>query len=149
MGPRDKFNFGGSTAAAFARTRKILVVDDEPVMLKLLEASLREAGFEHLIFAQNGSEVPSLATQERPQLIIMDVMMPKGNGLRALRILKDNVRTAAIPVILTSGFDVQTLGECAREQASFLVPKPFSPELMLSHVEELLSAKGESALPSG
>ena len=137
--PQINFHAGASTGAALARTRKILVVDDEPVVLKFLEASLRAAGFDHLIFAQNGSEVPSLATLERPQLIIMDVMMPKGNGLRALRQLKDNSRTAAIPVILTSGFDAATLGECARNTASLLVRKPFTPELMLSHVERLLA----------
>jgi len=133
------FNFAGSTRGAFARTRKILVVDDEPVMLRFIETSLRTAGFEHLIFAQNGVTVPTLAMQERPQLIIMDVMMPMGNGLRALRLLKSNVDTAAIPVILTSGFDTNTLSECAREQASFVVSKPFTPEQIVSHVEQLLA----------
>jgi CheY-like chemotaxis protein len=142
MESQVNFKFDGSTGGAFARTRKILIVDDEPVMLKFIEACLRAAGFEHLIFAQNGAGVPSLATQERPQLIIMDVMMPKGNGLRALRSLRGNVVTAAIPVILTSGFDAQTLGERAQEHASFLLPKPFTPERMLSHVKELLEEQG-------
>ena len=135
----NNFRFAGAPISGFARTRKILVVDDEPGMLKFIEACLRAAGFEHLIFAHNGSEVPSIAIQERPQLIIMDVMMPKGNGIRALRLLQNSEKTAAIPVILTSGFDVQTLGDCVRERARYLVRKPFTPERMLSHVENLLT----------
>jgi CheY-like chemotaxis protein len=135
----SNFRFAGATTSAFARTRKILVVDDEPGMLKFIEASLRAAGYEHLIFAQNGSDVPTLAIQERPQLIIMDVMMPQGNGIRALRLLQNSEKTAAIPVILTSGFDVQTLGDCVRERARYLVRKPFTPERMISHVENLLA----------
>jgi CheY-like chemotaxis protein len=138
--PSRSFNYHNSSGVIAPRTKKILVVDDEPVMLKLIEAILRNGGFEHLIFAHDGVGVLSLAIQERPQLIIMDVMMPKGNGLRALRRLKDNALTAAIPVILTSGFDVNTLGECAQEHASCLLSKPFTPEQILSHVEELLAA---------
>lgn len=137
--PNLGFSYHNTSGAAAATTRKILVVDDEPAMLKLIEGMLRAAGFDHLVFAHDGVDVLTVARQERPQLIIMDVMMPKGNGLRALRQLRDNTQTAGIPVILTSGFDANTLGECAQQLASFLLAKPFTPEQLISHVEKLLS----------
>lgn len=139
--PERSFDFHSVSGPLASKTKKILVVDDEPAVLRLIEGILRKAGFEHLIFGHDGAGVFQFAVQERPQLIIMDVMMHRGNGLRALRQLKSNALTALIPVILTTGFDKNTLGECAQEQASYIMAKPFTPEQLLSHVEELLAAK--------
>src|SRR6187200_637423 len=88
------------------RTRggKILVVDDEPPMRRFIELGLQAGGYGEVIFCNSGSNVPSVAMSERPRLIIMDVMMPGGNGMRALRMLKQSPATAGIPVIITSGF---------------------------------------------
>src|SRR5262245_48280348 len=111
----DSFNFAvPSTPAASSakrRGKKILIVDDEPLVRQFIEAILRSKGYEDLLFCGNGSVVPNLALKEQPHLIIMDVMMPGGNGLRALRSLKSAPVTARIPVILTSGFNFPTLGE--------------------------------------
>ena len=64
------------------RRERILVVDDEPYISRYIEKCLRNSGFDEIIFSTNGSNVLSLALTERPQLIIMDVMMPGGNGLK-------------------------------------------------------------------
>ena len=118
---------------------RILVADDEPAMRRFIELGLRAAGYEQLIFCSNGSRVPAMAMDERPGLIIMDVMMPGGNGIRALRALKERSATAGIPVILTSGFSLPTLDECAQNRADAVIMKPFSARDLLQLVARLLA----------
>lgn len=122
-----------------ARTKggKILVVDDEPLMRRFIELGLQAGGYGDMIFCNSGSNVQSVALSERPQLIIMDVMMPGGNGMRALRMLKQSPVTAGIPVILTSGFAIPTLDE-QQNRADHLLPKPFSAEQLLTVVGLLI-----------
>ena len=128
-----------ASPAASGRLRgKILIVDDEPQVRELIAASLRAGGYDKFVFGSSGSVVPTLVLRENPQLIIMDVMMPGGNGLRALRTLKSSPDTAGIPVIMTSGFAVQSQGTCAGEQADCLLAKPFKPAQLLATVERLL-----------
>lgn len=125
--------------AARANTQKILVVDDEPLVRNYIAASLRAGGYDNLIFGSNGSCVPSISLSEHPELIIMDVMMPRGNGLRALRLLRESPITGGIPVIMTSGFGIQTLGECARNWADRFLSKPFTAVQLLAEVGTLLA----------
>lgn len=120
------------------KTAKILIVDDEPPMRRFIESTLRAGGYDQLIFGTSGSAVPALALNERPQLIIMDVMMPGGNGLKALRTLRHSTDTAAIPVIITSGFNVLTLEAENPEQAEHLLAKPFSASQLLIQVAAIL-----------
>jgi len=122
------------------RSGRILVVDDEPPICQLIEKILRAAGYDDLIFSSNGSYVPSLALSERPKLIIMDVMMPGGNGLRALRALRNSPVTAQIPVIITSGFNVPTQEDCPQTCANQVLHKPFSTEQLLKAVHQLIPA---------
>src|SRR5262245_24687585 len=124
----DSFNFAPSNSiasSAKARGTKILVVDDEPLVRQFIDASLRSFGYENIIFCTSGSAVPNLVLKEQPHLIIMDVMMPGGNGIRALRLLKETPSTARIPVILTSGFSFPTLGECSQNRPDAVLAKPF------------------------
>ena len=78
---------------------KILIVDDEPFMLRLIQHHLENAGYE-MIKARNGREAVEAATREKPRLVVMDAMMPNMDGLSALRQLKQGVSTRAIPVIM-------------------------------------------------
>lgn len=130
-----------------AKAKKILIVDDEPLVRRFIESSLRAAGYEELLCESSGSRIPSVALSERPDLIIMDVMMPGGNGLRALRMLKQNANTAKIPVIMTSGFHVLTLGDCAESSPDHLLTKPFTPTQLLQQVGRLLGEPEECTAP--
>jgi CheY-like chemotaxis protein len=125
-------------ASLAARTKRILVVDDEPAMRGWIESCLRKDGFDNVIFSHNGSEVGPLVVREQPHLIIMDVMMPHGNGLRALRSLKTDPSTQKIPVIVMSGYGVQVLEECANGYADAFLAKPFPAPEMLAHVCQFL-----------
>ena len=117
---------------------KILVVDDEPMMRKFIAGSLNAGGFPEVIFGSNGGSVHSLALRENPRLIIMDVIMPGGNGMRAYRTLKNSARTAAIPVIMTSGFDVLAVDPSAGNMPSHLLAKPFTAQRLLEEVNRVL-----------
>ena len=122
------------------RGRKILVVDDEPMIRKFIESSLRAGGYEEVIFGTNGGCVPKLALQESPQLIIMDVMMPGGNGMRAYRNLKSTSETAGIPVIMTSGFNVMAVDANPENPPGPLLPKPFTAGRLLEEVNRAFAA---------
>ena len=80
-------------------TKKILVVDDEPDILKIIIFRLKKAGYETLT-AVNGLEAIDLAQKQRPDLIVMDIMMPKLDGIAAVLKLKSIDETKSIPVIM-------------------------------------------------
>ena len=120
--------------------RKILVVDDEPMIRKFIESTLRAGGYQEVIFSTNGGCVPKLAIQESPQLIIMDVIMPGGNGMRAYRTLKNSSQTAGIPVIMTSGFNVLAVDRDAGNLPPNLLAKPFTADRLLQEVNRVLGS---------
>jgi sigma-B regulation protein RsbU (phosphoserine phosphatase) len=82
----------------------ILIVDDNPVSVRLLETVLLKEGY-RVITANDGPCARKLAVEERPDLIILDVMMPVEDGFEVITHLKKNARTAPIPVIFLTGRD--------------------------------------------
>jgi two-component system alkaline phosphatase synthesis response regulator PhoP len=118
---------------------KILVVDDEVNITQILEFSIGSEGFE-VITAQNGEEAIERARRERPDLIILDIMMPKIDGYEACRILKANPLTKNIPVVLLTakGRDIdRRLGY--EVGATDYIVKPFSPNKLVERIHRLLS----------
>ena len=87
----------------------ILVIDDDPVALALTERFLHRGDF-NIILSDSGKQGVLLADQERPDIILLDLMMPGVDGWTALSILKDNPNTKNIPVILLSMLDEKNLG---------------------------------------
>lgn len=120
---------------------KILIVDDEPHMLRVTEFSLRRGGYQ-LIIGRNGREAIELAEREQPSLIVMDVLMPELDGLGALRLLKQSPRTANIPVImLTARGHVMTRQDAEDSGASLFLTKPFSPNQLLTEAKRLIDGQ--------
>ncbi len=121
---------------------KILVVDDEVNITQILEFSIGSEGYE-VITAANGEEAIDKARREQPDLIILDIMMPKIDGYEACRILKTNPLTKNIPVVLLTakGRDIdKRLGY--EVGATDYIVKPFSPNKLIERIHELLiSAK--------
>ena len=117
---------------------KVLIVDDEPHMLRVTELSLRKGGFQ-LLVGRNGLEALEIAAREKPALVVMDVLMPELDGLEALRQLKQNPETAGIPVImLTARGHVMTRQEAGESGAALFLTKPFSPTQLLQEVKRLI-----------
>ena len=118
---------------------KILVVDDEINITQILQFSIGAEGYD-VITAQNGEEAIDKARREQPDLIILDIMMPRIDGYEACRILKANPLTKNIPVVLLTakGRDIdKRLGQ--EVGAIDYIVKPFSPNKLIDRIHKLLS----------
>ncbi|MDP9793817.1 DNA-binding response OmpR family regulator [Catenuloplanes nepalensis] len=117
----------------------VLVADDDEDVRALIEFTLESAGY-RVILTGDGLSALSLAVQHRPQLILLDVVMPGMNGLDICYELRAKPRTTDIPVLMLSGRDAagdidlgMTLG------ANYYMTKPFRPQELINRVERLLS----------
>lgn len=125
-----------------ARTpNKILLADDEPDLVEMLAARLRANGYE-VLSAHDGEEAFRLARREQPHLIILDLLMPKGDGNAVAERLGADPATARIPVIFLSGLaevlDVDKRGRAPNGR--WLLPKPFDAKKLLKLVEQALAS---------
>ena len=104
-----------------------LVADDEAEMRRLIAEILGEVGFETLT-ARDGIELLDLVAKHRPQLIVMDVMMPTMDGYTAVARLRGQPATAGIPVIMLTGCTDPAYGQLSEGMgAAAHMTKPFSP----------------------
>ena len=119
--------------------KKILIVDDRQEVRELVEVTLR-AGDYQIFQAESGESAVEVARAEKPDLIIMDIMMPGGiDGIEATRILKNDPRTKECPVIMLTGKGQEDDKEEGFEAgADDYFVKPFSPLELLKKVEEFL-----------
>ncbi len=118
--------------------KKVLVAEDDVDIRFLIAYSLQYAGYE-VLEASNGCEAVDLAQQEQPDLIILDVRMPKVGGLEACVQLKSLAPTQEIPVVFLSarGQDAEVKRGLALGAEEYVV-KPFAPEELLRRVENIL-----------
>jgi two-component system chemotaxis response regulator CheY len=107
-------------------------------MLRVTELSLRKGGYD-LLVARNGREALERIAEQMPDLVVMDVVMPELDGLTALRRLRSQATTKALPVIMLTvrGHSV-TREEAEQAGASLFLTKPFSPSQLLKEVRRLL-----------
>ena len=116
----------------------ILVVDDDPVIQKLLEVNFTIEGYAGEV-AGDGAEAVEKARAVSPDLIVLDVMMPKMNGLEAAKVLKGDPATASIPIIMLSAKAQDIDQEAGREAGvNFYMTKPFDPLELLDKAAELI-----------
>ncbi|MDD5432124.1 MAG: response regulator [Candidatus Omnitrophica bacterium] len=118
--------------------KRILVVDDESQLVELIQMRLEANGFE-VITAYNGQEALDKARQEKPDLIILDLMLPKIDGYKVCRMLKFDEKYKNIPVILFTARaqeDDIILGQKVGGDA--YITKPFDPDALLAKIKELL-----------
>jgi two-component system, OmpR family, response regulator len=118
---------------------RLLVVDDEPTILELLSGSLRFAGYE-VITATSGAEAVRGAAQSRPDLILLDVMMPGMDGPTTLTHLQKNPRTSAIPVVfMTARAQPREIEHFIGLGAQGVISKPFDPMTLAAQVHIICS----------
>lgn len=120
---------------------KVLVVDDEVYILHILDFSLGAEGFE-VLTANNGELGIEKAKQEKPDLIVLDIMMPVLDGYETCRRLKQEAETKDIPVVLLTakGRDVDKRLGYEVGAVDYIV-KPFSPSRLIERIEEIIGVK--------
>jgi adenylate cyclase len=119
---------------------KILVVDDVPENVRLLEAVLAPRGYE-VVGAHDGAEALDLVESERPDLILLDVVMPGLDGYAVCQRLRESEETAVLPVIMVTSSIGEEKTKAIEAGADDFIPKPFNHDELLTRVRSLLRIK--------
>jgi len=120
---------------------KILIVDDEAHIRMLIEQTLEDLEDEGVIFfkAENGEEALEIIQSEKPQLVFLDVMMPKMNGMEVCRRVKKELELNNIFIVLLTAKGQELDRQRGQEVgADVYMTKPFDPEIILSKAKEVL-----------
>lgn len=123
---------------------KILVVDDEPEAVELVEFNLRQAGYD-VITAADGAEALKKARAALPRLIVLDLMLPEIDGLEVCKMLRRDPDTAKLPIIMLTARAAEMDRILGLELgADDYISKPFSPRELVLRIKKLLE-RGEPA----
>ncbi|MBI4324582.1 MAG: response regulator transcription factor [Chloroflexi bacterium] len=127
---------------------RILVVDDEPDTVELIEFNLKEAGYE-VVTADDGAEAVKKARSAPPDLILLDLMLPELDGLEVCKMLRRHTETVHVPIIMLTAKAAEIDRVLGLELgANDYVTKPFSPRELVLRVKNLLSRRaGEEEKP--
>jgi two-component system alkaline phosphatase synthesis response regulator PhoP len=125
-------------------TIKVLTVDDEPDVRRLIEVKLKKAGFE-VITAADGEEGIEKAKAENPDLILMDVMMPKMDGYTAVQKIKTEMDPAPLVMMLTAKGSEDDVMQGLVGGADDYIIKPFAPREPITRVKVALIKAGRKA----
>ncbi len=118
--------------------KRILLVDDEEDLRKMLRFRLEATNYD-VIEAADGQEGLNKARSERPDLIILDLMLPKIDGFKVCRMLKFDEKYKAIPIVMFTARAQKQDQELGKEMgADAYVTKPFDPEILLGKIKELI-----------
>jgi DNA-binding response OmpR family regulator len=119
--------------------KKMLVVDDEPYIRQLIHKLLSQDY--SLIEAANGEEAVSIAQNEIPDVILMDMLMPKMDGLSACHAIKNNKHTSKIPVIMITAIDSELNKKLAKEVwgVDGYIVKPFNSSVVMDEVRAVIN----------
>ncbi len=122
-----------------ASKRTIMVVDDNADIVAVIKTILEDKGYA-LQFAYSGQEAFNLLGEQKPDLILLDILMPKVDGLEVLTLLKENPDTRSIPVILlTSKVEYKDVLEGYKKGAAYYITKPFTKNQLLNDIDSILS----------
>ncbi len=118
--------------------RRILVVEDNNITLKILVHELKFLGYEAMI-AKNGLEAVNLAGSENPELIIMDIMLPNMNGFDATTQIRNNPKTQSIPILAATAMAMPgDRAKCFEAGCDGYIAKPFTHQELGYAIEKLL-----------
>jgi CheY-like chemotaxis protein len=117
----------------------VLICDDEPSLRELIRISLD--GPYQFLEADDGEESLEIARRVRPDVVILDMMMPRRTGLEVLSALRQDKELSDIPVIVLTA-QPATREQAVREGADVVMVKPFEPDQITAAVEEVLAERG-------
>lgn len=119
---------------------KVLIVEDEQTLLKTIEFAVKDKGYE-TITAMDGEEASRLIAEEKPDAILLDILLPKKNGLDVLKDMKDDEATANIPVLLLTNLsDEESISQgVALGARGYFVKADMSLDEVAEKVQEILA----------
>lgn len=124
---------------------RILVVEDDVQMMMIASKCLRSGGYE-VIPACDGMTATKLAVDEQPDVIVLDIGLPAGDGHTVAERLRNNVKTMGIPIVYVTGKNSkEDLARAEKLGASAYVVKPYRPETLLGRVAEAVRKLAPSA----
>lgn len=142
--PGDGPSLEEAQGAAAAPRKRLLVVDDEPAVRRILETRLRMAGYT-VILAGDGEEALSQFYREQPDLVVLDVMLPKLDGFGVCRQLRAE---SSVPIIIVSALDNTSEKVAGLELgADDYLPKPFAPRELEMRIAAVLRRQEVAAVP--
>jgi two-component system alkaline phosphatase synthesis response regulator PhoP len=119
-------------------SQRILVVDDDPQIVRLLRAYLEQAGFEVLV-AYDGETALHAVRRERPDLVVLDLMLPDRDGWEITRLVRSDAAVASTPVVMLTARVEDTDKIVGLELgADDYITKPFNPQVVVAHVRAVL-----------
>jgi CheY-like chemotaxis protein len=120
--------------------KKILLIEDNPDQITILQLRLESMGYS-VISATDSQQGLEIALKDHPDLILLDVIMPKLNGFKACEILKGDPATKHIPIIMVTGYGIDTIDEKSfAAGANDCIRKPYEPDILLQKIKVLLKA---------
>ena len=127
-----------------SKDARILIVDDDMTLRELYEERMKQEGYV-ILSASDGEEALEKAVKEKPDLILLDIMMPKINGIDVMKMLREKEETEKIPVIILTAL-VQEIGkvkEMMKPGDGYLVKSEIMPKDVVDRIKESLDkAKG-------
>lgn len=127
---------------------KVLITEDDPLMSRMYQKIFTFEGYE-VVMAGNGEEGLEKAKLEKPTIILLDVMMPKMNGLQMLEKLKLDPATKSIPVIMLTNLAGEKDAENAMTKGAvkYIVKSEYEPKAVVDMVKEILAGYTRDAIP--
>jgi DNA-binding response OmpR family regulator len=120
------------------RTGRVLIVEDEEALVRILEFMLRARGYE-VLSAYDGADGLSLATSAQPDLVVLDIMLPRMDGVTVCRRLKGDARTRHIPIILlTARAQSEDRENGLDAGANLFLTKPYERSTLLASIDRLV-----------
>jgi CheY-like chemotaxis protein len=128
---------------------KILIVEDDPLMSRMYQKIFTFEGYE-VEMAGDGEDGLEKTRSSKPTLILMDIMMPKMNGLQALEKLKADPETKAIPVIMLTNLAGQQDAETALSKGAikYIIKSEYEPKQVVNMVKEILAGYTRNEVPT-
>jgi two-component system alkaline phosphatase synthesis response regulator PhoP len=126
------------------KARKVLIADDEPDIRELLQYNLLTAGYE-VVLAKDGDDALDKAKKNKPDLILLDVMMPKKSGMEVCKILRSQVQfSETLIVMLTALSDDGSVVKGLETGADDYIGKPVSPKVLISRLQALFRRQSKT-----
>ena len=121
---------------------KVLIIEDEVDLAKILHKRLEDKGFK-VVCAPDAHSGVDLAHKERPDLIILDIILPLGGGMTVLRNLRISTHTSSIPVLVLTGMQDEELKNNILEMGvAFYMQKPYEIEELTKEINRILTERG-------